>query len=106
MREVLLLAGIAVFFVFGWFLMGKLDIFLEANRQMHRTRTSDDENTLRIGCCSLAAADGIVDALERYSESHPDISVCILGGSEEELLEGLLSGEFDVILLPENTGTM
>lgn len=34
MQNVLLLVAVAVTFAFGWFLMGKLDNFLEMNRHM------------------------------------------------------------------------
>lgn len=47
MQNVLLLAALAAAFMIGWFLMGKLDHFLETNRHMHESGPSSDENTLR-----------------------------------------------------------
>lgn len=102
MQDVLLLVAVVVTFAFGWFLMGKLDCFLESNRHMQELRLSSGENTLRLGFCNPTAADSITDVLEQYSKLYPDISVCIFCGSEEELLKGLSAGRFDVIFLPES----
>lgn len=102
MQNVLLLVAAAVTLAFGWFLMGKLDHFLETNRHMQELELSSGENTLRLGFCNPAVADSITNILEQYSKFYPDVSVRIFCGSEEELLKGLSAGKFDVIFLPEN----
>lgn len=102
MQDMLLLASVAAAFIFGLFLMGKLDCFLESNRHMRESRPSSGEDTLRLGFCNPAAADGIADVLEQCSELYPDISVRIFSGPEDALLRGLSSGRFDVIFLPED----
>ena len=100
MQDVLLLAAAAVTFAFGWFLMGKLDCFLESNRSMQELQFSSGENTLRLGFCNPTVAESITNVLEQYSKLYPDISVHIFYGSEEVLLKGLSAGKFDVIFLP------
>lgn len=102
MQGVLLPVAVAVMFAFGWFLMGKLDCFLEVNYHTQELQLLSGENTLRLGFCNSAVADSITDVLEQYSKLYPDISVRIFCGSEEELLNGFSTGEFDVIFLPEN----
>lgn len=102
MQNVLLLLAVAVTFAFGWFLMEKLDHFLETNGHMQELQLSSGENTLWLGFCNSTVADGITDVLEQYSKIHLDVSVRIFCGSEEELVEGLSAGKFDVIFLPEN----
>lgn len=102
MQDVLLLVMVAVSFVFGWFLIGKLDYFLESNRHMQELQFSSGENTLRLGFCNPLAADSITNVLEQYSKLYPDISVRIFCGPEEELLKGFSAGKFDVFFLPEN----
>lgn len=98
MRDWLLIAAVAAVFAFGWFLMGKLDVFLERNRQ---ALAASDESRLRLGFANPLAADGLLEVLERYSEKRPDVSVCLLSGTEEQLLEGLSGHRLDVIFLPE-----
>ena len=103
MQDVLLLAAVAAIFAFGWFLMGKLDRFLEANCPARTPQFPSGENTLRLGFCDSAAAGSIADVLEQYSRLYPDISVRIFCGSEEELLEGFSTGRFDVVFLQDGT---
>lgn len=102
MQDVLLLVTAAVTIAFGWFVMGKLDCFFEANYHARELRLSSVKNTLRLGFCNPTAADDITDVLEHYSQMYPDISVRIFYGSEEEVLKGFSSGRFDMIFLPEN----
>ena len=102
MQDVLLIVAVAVIFAFGWFLMGKVDCFLEANHHARELGLLSSGNTLRLGFCNPMAADSITDGLEQYSKLHPDISVRIFCGSEGDLLNGFSAGRFDVIFLPEN----
>lgn len=102
MQDVLLLVTVAVTFTFGWFLMGKLDCFLESNRHMQELQLSSGEKTLRLGFCNPMVADSITNVLEQCSKLYPELSVRIFCGLEEELLKGLSAGKFDVIFLPEN----
>lgn len=102
MQGALFLAVIAAVFAFGWFLMGRLDCFLEANDHAQGLQLSSAKNTLRLGFCNPTAADGITDVLEQYSRAHSDIVVRIFCGSEEEVLKGLSTGRFDMVFLPEN----
>lgn len=102
MQYVLLIAVVAAAFVFGWFLMGKLDRFLEANCHRQELQHSSGENTLQIGFCNPTAADSIFAVLEQYSKLYPDISIRLFCGSEEELLKGISAGRFNMIFLPEN----
>lgn len=102
MQDVLLLAAVAVTFALGWFLMGKLDRFLEADRHEQESRLSSGGNALRLGFCDPMCADSVTEVLEQYSGFHPDLSVHVFFGSERELLKGLLAGKFDVIFLQEH----
>lgn len=102
MQDMLLLAAVAVTFAFGWFLMGKLDCFLDSNSHIQELQSSPRENTLCLGFCNPMAADGIANVLEQYSKLYPERSVRIFYGSEEEMLKGLSAGKLDVIFLPKN----
>lgn len=102
MQDVLLLAAAAVIFAFGWFLIGKLDRFLESNNHVRKLQLPSGGGSLRLGFCNPTAADSIADVLEQYSRLYPDISVRIFCGSEGDLLNGFSAGRFDVIFLPED----
>lgn len=102
MQNVLLALMVAAAFAFGWFQMGKLDRFLDADRRAQESRSASGENALRLGFYSPTAADSIADILEQYSKLYPDIPSRVFCGLEEELLKGLYTGRFDTIFLPEN----
>ena len=102
MQYMLLLAAVIAIFAFCWFLMGKLDCFLESDHHKQELQFSSGEDTLRLGFCDPMVADSITSILEQYSKLYPEVSVRIFGGSEEKLLKGLSAGKFDVIFLPEN----
>ena len=102
MQDVLLLVTVSVMFAFGWFLMGRLDCFLESNRHRQELQLSSGENALCLGFCNPTAADSITNVLEQCSKLYPELSVRIFYGAEEELLNGLSAGKVDVIFLPEN----
>ena len=72
MQDVLLLVTVAVMFAFGWFLMGKLDCFLESNRHRQELQLSSGENALCLGFCNPTAADSITNVLEQCSKLYPE----------------------------------
>lgn len=102
MKDMLLFAAVAAVFAFGWFLMGKLDRVLEANGCGKEQQLPSEGNVLRLGFSNSAAADSIAGVLEKYSKLYREIPVRIFSGSEEELLNGLSAGSFDMVFLPEN----
>lgn len=101
MRILLLLAAIAVL-IWGWFLMKKLDDFLEHRWQAQDPHMQSGNDMLRIGFANPLVADSITGVLERYAKIHPNISVCLLHGSQEHLIKELSASKVDVIFLPEN----
>ena len=63
MQDILLIAAVAAVFAFGWYLMGKLDAFLESNRQDQIALLSSSENILRIGFSDPFVADSLSGVL-------------------------------------------
>ena len=102
MQDILLIAAVAAVFAFGWYLMGKLDAFLESNRQDQIVLLSASENILRIGFFDLLVADSLFGVLEKYSKIHPSVSVSLFSGTETELMREFSSHKLNMILLPEN----
>ena len=49
MQDVILLVSTSAIFIFGYFLMKKLDVFLENNWNEQDTALTYSENSLRIG---------------------------------------------------------
>ena len=101
MRDFLLLTAVAAAFVFGCLIVKKLDRFLESNHQAQTGLLPSGESSLQIGLSNPLVADGLSDALGRYSQIQPHIAVCLYSGTEEELNHALSAHELDVVFLPE-----
>lgn len=102
MQDILLVVAVAAVFAFGWYLMGKLDAFLDSNRQDEAALLSASENNLRIGFFDPLVADSLSSALEKYSRICPSVSVSLFSGTEAELMREFCSHKLDMIFLPEN----
>lgn len=103
MQDVVLLVSTSAIFVFGYFLMNKLDAFLENNWNEQENALAYGENSLRIGLSNPFMAGGLSDVLETYGKQHPDVSIYIFSGEENELCRELETHKLDIIFLPENT---
>lgn len=103
MRDVILLVSTSAICIFGYFLMDKLDAFLENNRNEQENALTYGENSLRIGFSNPLMAGGLSDFFETYGEQHPDVSIHIFSGEESELCRELETHKLDIIFLPENT---
>ena len=96
MRDVVLLVSTSAIFVFGYFLMNKLDAFLENNWNEQENALAYGEISLRIGFSNPLMAGGLADAFETYGKQHPDVSIHIFSRELE-------THKLDIIFLPENT---
>lgn len=59
MQDVILLVSTSAIFIFGYFLMNKLDVFLENNWNKQETALTYGENSLRIGFSNPLMAGGL-----------------------------------------------
>lgn len=97
MQDVILLVSTPAIFIFGYFLMKKLDVFLENNWNRQETALTYGENSLRIGFSNPLMAGGLADAFETYGKQHPDVSIHIFSGEESELCRELETHKLDII---------
>ena len=97
MQDVILLVSTSAIFIFGYFLMNKLDVFLENNWNRQETALTYGENSLRIGFSNPFMAGGLADAFETYGKQHPDVSIHIFSGEESELCRELEIHKLDII---------
>lgn len=110
MQDAVLLASTLAVFVFGYFLMKKLDAFLDANRKEQKFAPTYGEHDLRIGFSDPLTAESISSILEAYGKRHPNASVHLFSGDEHELRRELEAHKLDMIflsersVLPEKTG--
>ncbi len=102
MYVLLFLTVVAILLIAGWFLMKRLDCFLEENHPEQESESQFGENTLRIGLSNPFVSDNVADILERYSQIYTDISARIFYGNEKDLIKEFAVHKLDVVFLPEN----
>ena len=103
MKIVILLVSTSAVFIFGYFMVKKLDAFLENNWNEQEHALIHGENSLKIGFSNPLMADSLSDVLETYGKQHPDVFIHIFSGEESELCRELETHKLDIIFLPENT---
>lgn len=103
MQYIILLVSASAIFIFGYFLMKKLDDFLENNWNEQEHTPIYSKHGLRIGVSTPLIEDSLSDVLETYEKQHPDISIHIFNGEDSELCKELETHNLDMIFLPENT---
>ena len=103
MQDVILLVSTSAIFIFGYFMVKKLDAFLENNWNEQEHALIHGENSLKIGFSNPLMADSLSDVLETYGKQHPDVFIDIFSGEDSELCRELETHKLDIIFLPENT---
>ncbi len=103
MQDFLLLLAVAAIFVFGYFVIKKLDCFLECNQTTEDLLLTANKDSLKIGFSDPLVADCLSDVLEKYSKMKPEISVFLFSGTEGELNREFSAHRLDVIFLPVST---
>lgn len=101
MQDFWLLLSILAIFIFGWFLMKKLDAFLDENQKVQETYPDKDGHVLKIGFVNPLVADSISDVLEQYSRQYPEYFIRLFYGDAKDLLKKAALYKLDIIFLPE-----
>ena len=76
MEDVVLIAGTALMFLFGWFLMKRLDRFLDENQKRIEEETVQQQNP----CLRLngdISPDKMDEALSLFRSSHAHVEIVI-----------------------------
>ncbi len=102
MRDCLLIITVAITFIFGYYIMGKLDRFLENSHHAAARYFQSGENRLRTGFSDPLTAESIADVPDKLTKTQEDVSVCFFSGRECGLLREFSRHKLDVLFLSEN----
>lgn len=91
MKDFVLFIVVLAAFIYGYFLMKKLDKFLEENQSQKLI----SDSKLRIGFETPAIIDSIADLLEQFSSEYPDYELNLFYGSASEIINGLENNKLD-----------
>lgn len=98
MKELILLGGLAAIAVFGYYIMSRLDGFLNAVEK--ETERQEEPAYLSIATSSLDAVPEVLHILEEISRRYPQVRCSVSVGQEEEVVQALDAGRADVAVLP------
>ena len=98
MKELILLGGFAAIAVFGYYIMSRLDDFLNAVQK--EIEQQEETPYLSIATSSLDAVPEVLHILEEISRRYPEVRCSISVGQEAEVVQALDAGSADVAVLP------
>lgn len=98
MKALLLLGGLAAIAAFGYYIMSRLDGFLNAVEK--ETERQEEPAYLSVALSSLDAVPEALHILEEISRRYPEVRCSLSIGQEEEVVQALNTGRADVEVLP------
>lgn len=105
--EILAAAGLAAaIFVAGLMLMNRVDRWLREAQKVRDGHAARAERGLRIGVCDPLAAGSLSEALAGEPGAEQGVPVCLMCGTERELLLAMRERQIDLALLPESVRDM
>lgn len=93
MKEIFLACAVVAIFVLGFFIMKKVDGFLENNRR--RTDEERIANQLLLAIDNPMIMDSLTPTFEEFSKKNPDCRIHCLFGKPEEIYDKLVENRID-----------
>ncbi len=86
---------------FGFFIMRKVDRFLEGRQPAQKT--APVHGRLRLGLSNPMTVDSVAEILDRFGQRYPDIPVRLFHDKDETLVKALIRDRLDVVFVSEHT---
>lgn len=101
MKDLFLIPIMLAMFAFGYYLMTKVDHFMEENQRLFAVGNQNCQGKVRIAAESPLLFDAIASALESCSVAYPNLEFYLSSGRTPRILKKLLDEEVDIILLAD-----
>lgn len=101
MKDLFLIPIMLAMFAFGYYLMPKVDHFMEENQRLFAVGNQNCQGKVRIAAESPLLFDAIASALESCSVAYPNLEFYLSSGRTPRILKKLLDEEVDIILLAD-----
>lgn len=97
-----LLGGFVAIAIFGYFMMAKVDQFLDKIRQANDAQEPTPRLNIAISCVTAipAVSNALADIRRQYPNVHCDLCV----GHEQEVIRSFERGEADVAIISADSG--
>ena len=102
MKDLFLIPIMLAVFVFGYFVMAKIDSFIEENRRLIHAENRQNRVHIRIAAESPMLLDSIAAQLTAYSRANPFVEFFLSSGKAERILQKLMDGTLDIAILAED----
>ena len=94
MKEIILIGAVMAMFAFGFYIMDKVDHFLNDNYS--RMEVMEHTSALRIAMEDSSIAASLSDLLEEFSKRNPDCDIYFMTENIREIRDGLTVNDFDL----------
>lgn len=102
MKDLVLILIVLAMFVFGYFVMVKVDFFIEENQRLIKNENRNGKSKVRIAAENPMLLDSVASALECCSNAETHIAFFLSSGKKTRLLEKLRSDQIDIVLVVED----
>lgn len=103
MKDVMLIIVTLAVFAFGYYIMKKVDEFIYENQRKIALESRNNRSQIQIAAEMPGFLDSISTALESCSAANPYMDFFLSSGKVKRLLQKLLDGTLDIVLLSEET---
>ena len=87
MKDVILIIAVATVMIFGFFIMKKLDVFLEENRKAIEKEREEECSPLEF--IDAENYEDIISGIENFKKSHKKAAIVIFDKENRELTDAL-----------------
>ncbi len=101
MKEILLIPIMIAVLAFGYFVMVKIDSFIEENRRLIQQENRKNHSQIRIAAESAVLLDSVAPQLESCSAANPYLEFFLSTGKADRILQRILDGTIDIALMTE-----
>ena len=97
MEDVVLLGGCAAIAIFGYYIMAKLDNFLDKIRQENEEQAQTTCLNIATSCVNVIPA--VSNILKDINHLHPDVHCNLSVGHEQDVIKSFDCGDADVVII-------
>lgn len=84
MKDVIVIIAVTAVIVFGFFIMKRLDAFLEANEEATK---KEHKNTPDVQFLDTDDYEKVISDIEKFKTTHEDIKLIIYDGKNDDLTD-------------------
>ena len=88
MEDVILIIAVIAVMIFGFFIMKRLDAFLEENRKANEKEQEEQCNS-PIEFIDAENYENMISEIEKFKKSHKKVAIVILDGENRDLTNTL-----------------